>query len=738
MPKSLVVVESPAKAKTINKFLGSDYLVKACMGHVRDLPEDELGIDLKNGFKPKYVIVKGKRKILRELKEAAKEASPIFLATDPDREGEAIAWHVAHEIAKDRPDVHRILFNEITEGTVRKAMESPLPIDLKRVNAQQARRILDRLVGYKVSPFLWKTVYSGLSAGRVQSVALRLICEREDELSSFKPREYWVVWATLRGSSGEPFRAKLVRIGGKKASISSGEDAHRITSELRGEIFRVSSIDKTPKKKFPAPPFITSTLQQEASRRFKFSPKRTMSLAQQLYEGVELEGGSVGLITYMRTDSVRIASEALDAVRRYIATSYGTDYLPPKPRVYRSKKGAQEAHEAIRPTSLSYEPRKLKRYLTPDQMKLYELIWNRFLACQMKPMELEVTTVNIKAGDCIFQATGSTVLFRGFSAVYIEREDEEPGEAEEVIPPGLEVGGALELIELVPEQRFTKPPPRYTEATLIKELESKGIGRPSTYSQIVGTIQERKYVEKEKGRLVPTELGMTVNNILVSYFPDLFNVKFTAKMEENLDRIESGDVDWLGVVRDFYSSFSETLSRANSQRGAIRESLQEKTDIVCEKCGSPMVIRWGKNGRFLACSAFPRCKNTRPLPGEEEPSGERCEICGAEMVIREGPYGRFLACSAYPKCKNTRPLTLGIPCPMEGCDGEIVERRTKRGRTFYGCSRYPDCDFSTWDRPVGKSCPSCGFKLLTERVSKDGTVTLRCPSCKEEFRDEDE
>ncbi len=736
MPRSLVVVESPAKAKTINKFLGKDYLVKACMGHVRDLPEDELGIDLKNDFKPKYVILKGKRKILKELKDAAKEANLIFLATDPDREGEAIAWHVAHEIAKDRPNVRRILFNEITESTIKKAIESPLRIDLNRVNAQQARRILDRLVGYKVSPFLWKTVYSGLSAGRVQSVALRLICEREDKVSSFNPKEYWLIWADLKGSSGGSFRAKLVKIDGKNARIPGEVDARRITSELQSKTFRISSINKEPKKKFPAPPFVTSTLQQEASRRFKFSPRRTDSLAQQLYEGVEMDGGSVGLITYMRTDSVRIAPEALDAVRQYIATSYGTDYLPPKAVKYRSKKGAQEAHEAIRPTSLSCEPKKVRKHLSSDQAKLYELIWNRFLACQMKPMELEVTTVNIEVGNYTFQASGSTVTFRGFSAVYIEKEDEEPEEKEEVIPPGLEIGEELKLLGLVPEQHFTKPPPRYTEATLIKDLESKGIGRPSTYSQIVSTIQDRKYVEKEKGRLVPTELGVTVNGILVGHFPDLFNVRFTARMEENLDRVESGDVEWLGIVEDFYSSFDETLSKANSQRGAIKESLQEKTDIVCEKCGSPMVIKWGKRGKFLACSAFPECRNTKPLPGDEEPSGDRCEICGAEMIIREGRYGRFLACSAYPKCKNTKPLTLGVLCPREDCDGEIVERRTKRGRVFYGCSHYPDCDFSTWDRPVGKSCPTCGFGLLIEKVSKNGTVTLKCPNCKEDFQDE--
>lgn len=738
MGKSLVIVESPAKAKTINKFLGKGYDVRASMGHICDLPEKELGVEVHDGFRPKYVVIPEKRKVVSELKRAAQSADRVLLATDPDREGEAIAWHIAERVAKGKREVRRVLFHEITERAVKEAIANPQDIDIRKVYAQQARRVLDRLVGYQVSPLLWKTIKGGLSAGRVQSVALRLICEREEEIERFVPEEYWTITARLKTSSGEEFEAVLVRKGEEKLKIPNREAAEGVLRELEGLPFVVRQVISKEVKRNPPPPFITSSLQQEAARKLGFSAEKTMRVAQELYEGVDLDGERTGLITYMRTDSVRLADEAVKAVREFIASSYGPNFLPKKPRVFKSKKGAQEAHEAIRPTDVRKEPRKVRKFLNQDQFKLYELIWKRFLACQMAQAVLDRKTVEVIAGDYLFRATGSTVKFSGFTVLYQEAKDEDQEEKEVVLPERIGAGETLELIGLSHEQHFTKPPPRYTEASLVKELETKGIGRPSTYAQIIGTLKERKYVVKEKGRFVPTELGRAVKNLLVRVFPDIFEVGFTARMEENLDKVESGEEEWVKVVEEFYGTFSRTLRWAEEHRGELKRSLQEETGERCPECGRPLVVKWGRYGRFLACSGFPECSYTRPLneKGPPEPTGEKCPECGSELVVKLGKYGKFLACSGYPKCRYSRPLGTGLSCPEPGCDGELIERRTKKGRTFYGCSNYPKCSFATWDRPVPQSCPRCGFSYLLEKKTKKG-VRLSCPRCKAEISEEE-
>ena len=736
MGKSLVVVESPAKAKTIHKFLGKGYEVKASMGHVCDLPAKELGVNIADDFRPKYVVIQGKRKILSELKKAAGNADEVLLATDPDREGEAIAWHVANRIARKGDTVHRILFNEITERAIRRAVEHPLALDMNKVNAQQARRILDRLVGYKVSPVLWKTVRGGLSAGRVQSVALRLICEREEEIQRFVPKEYWSITATLKGADTEPFDAELIRKANRKIAIPNEERAQAIMSELKGAPLRVVDVQRRDQRRDPPPPFITSTLQQEASRKLGFPAWKTMRIAQELYEGIDLEGETTGLITYMRTDSTRMAKEAMTQAREYIAGAYGLDYVPQKPRVFRRKKGAQDAHEAIRPTHVSRTPKKIKKFLNDDQRRLYELIWSRFVACQMSSAILDVITVDIKALDYLFRSSGSTIKFMGFMTLYKKAKEENEEARERNLPTNLHIGETLALLSLKPEQHFTKPPSRYSEATLIKELEAKGIGRPSTYAEILSKIQDREYVVKEKGRFVPTDLGTTVNQLLLGAFPEIFDIAFTAKMEEELDRIETGKENWVRVIGDFYDSFEQTLKTVNGRRTELKESLQEQTDILCDQCGRKMVIKWGRHGRFLSCSGFPECKNAKPLEeesGKQEVTGEKCNQCGADMVIRSGKYGRFLACSAYPKCKNTKPITLGIPCPEPYCTGELVEKRTKRGKIFYGCSAYPTCTFATWYKPVEQTCPTCGAPFLVEKTTKAKGTFLYCLSCKTEI-----
>ena len=702
MKKALVIVESPAKARTINKYLGKDFAVMASVGHIKDLPKSKLGVDIEDDFRPHYETIKGKGKIIAELKKASKDAEAIYLGPDPDREGEAIAWHI-QEVLNGRKNkkIYRVLFNEITPKGIKEAIAHPTSVDMHKVEAQQARRILDRLVGYQVSPLLWEKVRRGLSAGRVQSVAVRLICEREREIERFVPREYWSITAEF-----EDFKAKLHKKNNKKIEVSTEKEALDVVEALKGAEFRVRDVERKERKRNPLPPFITSTLQQEASRKLSFSAKKTMMIAQQLYEGVELgKEGPVGLITYMRTDSPRIAKEALEAARGFIKENYGTDYLPPKPNVYRGKKGAQEAHEAIRPTDLRYTPDYVKQYLAKDQWRLYELVWKRFIASQMSPAILDQTSVSITAGEYLFQATGTVMKFPGFVAVYEEGKDEET-EKEEKLPP-LEAGEVLVVKAIVPRQHFTQPPPRFTEATLVKEREEKGIGRPSTYASIMSTIQEREYVVKEKGRLRPTELGFLVTDLLVKSFPEILDVKFTAHMEEEFDMIEEGRMPWLGVMKEFYGPFRESLERAKEEMKSVKGEA-EPTDIECQKCGRMMVIKWGRKGKFLACSGYPECKNTCDFTVDESgrikvvekvvETGERCPECGQPMVVKSGRYGRFLACSDYPNCKTTKPFSTGVPCP-EGCGGELVERRTKRGRVFYGCSNYPSCTYATWENP---------------------------------------
>ncbi len=735
MAKSLVIVESPAKAKTINKFLGSGFIVKPTGGHIVDLPQDVFGIDLENGFKPSYKVIKGKQKILTDLKKTAKQADAVFLATDPDREGEAIAWHVQREVVKDGQPSYRVLINQITRDAVINAVENRGELDQKKVDAQQARRILDRLVGYKVSPILWSAIYKGLSAGRVQSVALRLIVERDSEIEAFVPEEYWNIAAVMLTEKKEEFEAKLLKVDGEAVSIGSGKEADAIVADLREREFTVAGIATKKQKRNPSPPFITSTLQQEASSKLKFNVSRTMSVAQTLYEGVDLDDGSTGLITYMRTDSTRIAPEAINDVRAYITETWGGEHLPKKPNFFRSRKGAQDAHEAIRPADLSLPPEKVKRHLSPDQFKLYALIWNRFVASQMKPAEYKVATLDIAAGPHELRATASQLVYRGYLAVYEEsRNDDAEKEQELNELPKVGKGDRLDLRELLPTQHFTKPPYRYSEASLVRELESRGIGRPSTYAQIINTILTRKYVRREKGRLHSTELGRNVSGILTEHFPNLFNVAFTADMEEELDKVEAGDHDWLTVVSEFYGPFSENLESMRERRKEIKESLIEETDEVCDKCGKPMVIRWGRNGKFMACSGFPDCRNTKPIDnGEAETTDEVCGKCGSPMEVKRSRYGRFLACSNYPACKNTKPYTLGVKCPEEGCDGEIVEKSSKRGKVFYGCSRYPKCKYASWSRPAAIECPSCGCPTVVES-KRSGEYS--CPRCKHRFEQE--
>jgi DNA topoisomerase-1 len=734
--KKLVIVESPAKTKTLKKFLGEEFLVEASLGHVKDLPEKNLGVDVENDFTPDYKIIKGKQKILARLKSEAKKAKMVYLAPDPDREGEAIAWHIATEIGKVNPQIYRASFNEITKEAVLSGIKEAGEIDMNKVNAQQARRILDRLVGYKTSPILWKTLYRGLSAGRVQSVALRMLCEREKQIEDFVPQEYWSIIAILETKDKKSFPAKLVKIDGKNFEIATQKDAEGIISDVKDKKFVVANVTKEERKRFPFPPYITSTLQQDAARRLYFSPQKTMLIAQELYEGVELgEKGSVGLITYMRTDSPRIAEIAKQAAKDFIERNFGPDYIPAKPKEYKSKKTAQEAHEAIRPTYIDDTPEELKRFLSKDQFKLYQLIWNRFLASQMAEAVFQVTTVEIEAEKYLFRATSSELLFDGFLKIYQDIKEENGDEEEEFKLPTLKEKDLLQLLELVPKQHFTKPPPRFSEASLIKELEENGIGRPSTYAQILTTIKQRKYVESEKKRLFPTELGKTVNEILVKNFPNIFEVKFTANMEEELDKIEEGEEKWVKVLNDFYVPFQSTLEKVENEKGKIKQMTQQATKEICEKCGSPMIIRWGKNGRFLACSSYPDCKNTKPLESDENGeilSDQKCELCGAPLMVKIGRYGKFLSCSKYPECKFTRPFSIGVACPQEGCNGSVVERKSKRGRIFYGCSNYPKCKFASWDKPVNEACPNCGAKFLVEKVNKSKGEYLKCVKCEYE------
>ena len=740
MAQTLVIVESPSKSKTVKKYLGKDYIVEASVGHIKNLPKSRLGVDLKNGYKPEFVLIKGKEEILKKLCDLSTKVEKIFIATDPDREGEAIAYDIAQEIEKNNPKISRVLFHEITESGIREAMKNPQMINLNLVNSQRARRVMDRIVGYKISPFLWKTIYHGLSAGRVQSVALRLICEREKEIQNFVPEEYWSITGEFQARAEEPFFAKLISRAGEEIKIPDETSANNLVEDLKKQSYRIKSVAKKVVKRNPPAPFITSTLQQEAANRLGFSAKKTMQLAQELYEGVEIgEDGLVGLITYMRTDSTRLSADAIEVVREYIYNNYGKEYLPKEPREYKKGKASQDAHEAIRPTTIKYEPKSIKKFLhNKDLFRLYELIWNRFIACQMTSAEFDQVTVEILGGDYLFRATGTTPKFRGFLQVYddLKVDDQTQNNVEEPvskIPLNLKVDESLNLINLLPKQHFTKPPARYTESSLVKDLETYGIGRPSTYAQIVSTIIDRKYVEQRDKKLYALPLGMDVNQLLVQNFPEIFNIKFTAKMEEELDTIASGKRTFLKVMDDFYKPFSNALEKVIKQTKEIKKSMQETTDELCELCGKPMVIKWGKNGKFKACSGYPDCKNTKPIDEDfkkhEHLNGIICEKCGGEMIVKSSKYGTFLGCSNYPKCNNTKPISMEMKCPK--CkDGNLVERKTKRNKIFYGCSRYPDCDFASWDKPVDKKCDACGSDYMVEKYNQKIGKYLQCPKCK--------
>ncbi len=749
MKKSLVILESPAKAKTVGKYLGKDFLVMASVGHVRDLPAKKLGVDVKKKFKPVYEIIKGKDKVIDAIKAAAKKADKIYLAPDPDREGEAIAWHIAEELKTEKKKISRILFNEITKKAVTEAIKHPLAINQHKFESQQARRILDRLVGYQISPVLWDKVRRGLSAGRVQSVALRLVVERDAEIQAFKAKEYWSVEALL-DAKGEVFSAKLIKKGKEKLEIDNKEDATKICADLKGQKFDITNVDRNERKRNPLPPFITSRLQQEASRKLRFPAKKTMMVAQKLYEGIDLGPlGTTGLITYMRTDSTRIADDAVGDVRAHIKATYGKEYLPAQPVIYKSKKSAQDAHEAIRPTSLECTPKEVKEYLSPDQFKLYVLIWNRFIACQMVPAIYDQTAVEIKAGPYELRATGSVVKFDGFTAVYEESKDEdapvEDDDAKEKLPD-LKAGIPLKLKELKPQQHFTQPPPKYTDASLIKDLEEKGIGRPSTYAAIISTIVDKEYVAKDQsGRFNPTDLGKIVTELLVENFKDIMNVEFTASMEDQLDRIEEGEKDWVEILTAFYGPFKAALDVAKEKMRNIKAQAIP-TDHTCPKCSAQMVIKWGRNGQFLACSNYPNCKSTAEFETsaegkieirKAETTEEVCEKCSSPMVVKFGRFGKFLACSAYPECKTTKAISMGVKCPKDGCSGDVTSRMSRRGRAFYGCTNYPKCDFVSWDKPVKRQCPQCKNLFLVEKYSKKrGGAYVKCPNKECDYSEE--
>jgi DNA topoisomerase-1 len=797
MAKSLVIVESPAKAKTIGKYLGKQFVVMASLGHVKDLPKKDLAVDVERDFEPHYEIIEGKKKLMTELRQAAKGVESVYLAADPDREGEAICWHLQEELnhrtskKEAGPKFYRVMFNEITGSAVRKAFETPAAVNLHLVEAQQARRILDRLVGYKISPLLWDKVRRGLSAGRVQTVALRLVVEREREIRAFQKREYWSIDVSLGAKKPPVLITHFAKKNDENIEISSEEAASDIVRQLDGAKYIVRSVSLREKKRNPVPPFITSTLQQEAARKLRFSVKRTMGLAQRLYEGVELGGeGLVGLITYMRTDSTRVSQDALEEVRGLVATRYGPDFVPETPNVYKSKKDIQDAHEAIRPSSALRTPDEIAPYLQEDELKLYRLIWMRFVASQMMPAVFDQTTIEVTAlgrdgATYLFRATGSTPKFKGFLEVYEEGKDQRDEEDEELKNrlPAVSEGEELRFRSIEPEQHFTEPPPRFTEATLVKELEADGVGRPSTYASILSTIQEREYVKKEGGRFTPTELGMVVTDLLLESFNNLFDVTYTARMEEELDEIEEGKIDWRASMAEFYQRFEKDLEHAERHMTDIKR-MEKPTELVCDKCGKPMVIKWGRHGSFIACTGYPDCTNTRELTVDlpdvdkadltEQDAEEYCENCGRPMVLKKGRFGTFYACSGYPDCKTTKrigaseqkkadvPLeekcpqcgnhlllkqgrfgeftacsnypackfvkqkTIGVACP--NCsEGEVVERRSKRGKTFYGCSRYPDCDFVAWGKPLNEKCPDCGSPYLIEKWLKAGPVA-QCPN----------
>ena len=781
MVKALVVVESPAKAKTINRYLGKDFKVMASMGHIRDLPKSKLGVDVDEGFEPVYEAIPARKKVIKALRVAAKDVSHVYVATDPDREGEAIGWHLANELRTKKRRISRLMFNEITRAAVLAALDQPVEIDQRMVDAQQARRVLDRLVGYKLSPLLWDKVRRGLSAGRVQSVALKLVCDREAEIEAFEPEEYWNITAHLAGATPPEFEARLAKKGNAALKVRNEAEAKAVLADLDKAAYLVRSVVTKERQKHAVPPFITSKLQQAS----KFPVKRTMMIAQQLYEGIELPGdGSVGLITYMRTDSTRVSDQALSQVRDHIAQAFGPDFLPAKPNRFKTRKDAQDAHEAIRPTSMDRNPESVRAHVSAEQYYLYRLIWNRFMASQMPPATFDDTIVDIAAGDYMLRAKGSVPKFSGWLAVYEEHTVADGasgsgpstvagnGDAEAVsalLPPLVE-GDRLDLKALKPEQKFTQPPPRFSEATFVKELEENGIGRPSTYAAIIGVLQVREYVDKIEGRFKPTMLGRLVTNLLSTAFDDIIQVAYTREMEDRLDRIEEGKADYQGTIRIFYQKFKSDLAAAEELMPNVKTK-GLPSDETCEKCGAPMIIKVGKFGMFLACSAYPECQNTRELEkteGTADQQDETCENCGRPLVVKRGRFGQFLACSGYPECKTTRKListvqglsaakpdkplnepcpkcgsnlivkhgrfgeftacsnypkcryvklkSIGVPCPRDG--GDIVERKSRRGRAFYGCSNYPDCDFTVWNKPLKEKCPQCGAPFLLEKVTK--------------------
>ena len=732
---NLVIVESPSKASTIKGYLGSNYKVIASKGHVRDLPKSSLGVDIENGFEPHYINIRGKGDLIKDIKKEAKSANKIFLATDPDREGEAISWHLATALGIPVEKTLRVTFNEVTKTAVKAAIKEPRQIDMNLVDAQQARRILDRIVGYKISPFLWKNVRSGLSAGRVQSVATRIICEREDEIRAFVPVEYWTIDASLATLDGKDFNVRFYGNKKGKIKLSSEADARKVLDATSASPFSVSSVKTAKKKKLPAPPFTTSTMQQEAAKKLGFQSQKIMKVAQELYEGINIgseNGGVQGLITYMRTDSLRVSADAMSEAKSYIEEKYGASYCPSSPRVYKSRATAQDAHEAIRPSRVSVEPVKIRKYLTSDQYKLYKLIWERFVASQMQSASLSTLTVDCESASYIFRASGYTVDFQGYMAVYEETEDDtarnadEPSEQRNIRLPEMKEGDALKTISVTPDKHFTEPPARYNDASLVKFLEEMGIGRPSTFATIISTIISRNYVKREGKMLVPTPTGEVTNKLMMESFPDIVSYKFTAEMENDLDGIEQGKVALNRVLEDFWGGFERELSEANEKMKDAELSVPvEETDIICDKCGSRMIVKNGRFGKFAACPNYPQCRSTKPLVSSEQSVEKdkkpqiiadfKCELCGADMVQRSGRYGSFFACSRFPECSFTKQKTrdIGVPCPK--CGSKIVMKNGKNKTVFYSCEKYPTCDFSSWDMPVNEKCPDCGEILFRKK-----------------------
>ena len=735
MAKNLLIVESPTKARTLGKYLGKDFVIKASVGHVKDLPKSRMGVDVERDFAVELEVIPGKKKVVSALRSAAKKAERVLLAPDPDREGEAIAWHIAEELKTASSNIERVTFNEITRRAVLEALKHPRALDRHLYEAQQARRVLDRLVGYEWSPLLWTKVQRGLSAGRVQSVAVRLVVEREKEIEAFVPQEYWSIEESLHPADRPDgvFSAKLGRIGERKAENISAEEARRIREQLLSLPHRVESTERQERQRRPYPPFTTSKLQQAAAGALRFSARRTMQVAQRLYEGVDVgEEGPVGLITYMRTDSTRVAHEAQEAAREYIRATFGAEHVPEKPPVYRSRASAQDAHEAIRPTDVRRTPEKLKGVLSSEQWKLYDLIWRQFVSSQMSPARYDRTVVLVRAGEYELRAAGSVCVFPGWLA--LSRAAAEDEEEEGVQLPPLAPGEALAVQAVEAEQHFTQPPPRFNEGTLVKELEERGIGRPSTYATIMDTIQSKGYVEKEEGRLRPTTLGRLVTELLLESFPQVMSVDFTAAMEQKLDEVEEGRADWVQLVREFYQPFALDLEKARTHmRDLKREEIS--TEHKCERCGAPMVIKWGRHGHFLACSAYPECKNTKEIQNmngnqvelaPQETTSETCDKCGKPMIVKRGRFGRFLACSGYPECKNARPMSTGVTCPQCG-QHPLVERRSKRGKVFFSCRGYPKCKYSTFDPPLAESCPKCGFGILVKKSRRREGAVIACP-----------